>query len=58
MELFGKFLGLSFISKATYNRIQTHYVIPEVKIYWEEMKNKIWDVFAGESTILLWRWQE
>jgi hypothetical protein len=52
MELFSKFLGLSFISKATYNRIQTHYVIPEVKIYWEEMKNKIWDVLAGESTIL------
>ena len=32
-----KFLGL-FISKATYNRMQTHFVIPEVKAFWEEMK--------------------
>ena len=52
MDLFCKFLGLSFISKSTYNRIQTHYVIPELDAYWKEMKAKTWDVLAGESTVL------
>ena len=52
MNLFCTFLGLSFIAKSTYNQIQTHYVIPELDVYWKEMKAKTWDVLAGECTVL------
>ena len=52
LALFCRFLGLELISKATYNRMQTHYIIPEVQRYWEQMKNEIWDILSGESVIL------
>ena len=52
LALFCRFLGLELISKATYNRIQTHFIIPEVQRYWEQIKNEIWDTFSGESVIL------
>ena len=32
--------------------MQTHYIIPEVQRYWEQMKNEIWDILSGESVIL------
>ena len=52
LSLFNEFIGLGFISKTTFNRIQTHFVIPEVMRYWEQMKDEIWDVLSKESVIL------
>ena len=52
MALFGRFLGLRLISKSTYNRVQTHIIVPELKRYWEQMKLEIWDILSGESVIL------
>ena len=37
MALFCKFLGLGCISKVTYNRVQTQFIVPELKRYWEQM---------------------
>ena len=45
LALFCQFLGLELILKATYNIMQTHYIIPEVQRYWEQMKNEIWDSY-------------
>ncbi|CAB4006208.1 Hypothetical predicted protein, partial [Paramuricea clavata] len=50
--LFCKFLGLSFISRSTFMRIQKKYVIPEIKRFWKDMKASIWKIFFGESIIL------
>ena len=36
LSLFNDLFGLGFISKTTYNRMQTHFVIPEVTRYWEQ----------------------
>jgi hypothetical protein len=52
VALFGKFLGLGLISKATYNRVQTHFIVPELNRYWEQMRSEIWDILSGESVIL------
>jgi hypothetical protein len=52
LSLFDDFFGLGFISKTTYNRMQTHFVIPEITRYWEQMKNEIWDILSDESVIL------
>lgn len=52
LSLFNKFVGLSFISKITFNRMQTHYIIPEVKQFWGKMKTSIWNILSGESTVL------
>jgi solute carrier family 8 (sodium/calcium exchanger) len=32
--------------------MQTHFVIPEVKRYWEQMKDESWDILSGESVVL------
>jgi hypothetical protein len=52
LALFCRFLGLGLVSKATYNRMQTHFVIPEVKRYWEQMKDGLWDILSSESVVL------
>jgi solute carrier family 8 (sodium/calcium exchanger) len=52
LSLFKDFFGLGFISKTTYNRMQAHFVIPEITRYWEQMKNEIWDILSDESVIL------
>lgn len=52
LSLFNDFLGLGFISKTTYNRMQTHFIIPEVMHYWEQMKDEIWDILSNESVVL------
>ena len=52
LALFAKFLGLGFISNATYYRMQTFYIIPEVKRYWSQMKSEIWDILCEESLVL------
>ena len=41
LSLFNEVIGLGFISKTTFNRVQTHFVIPEVMRYWEQMKDEI-----------------
>ena len=33
-------------------RVQTHFVIPEVMRYWEQMKDEIWDILSKESVVL------
>lgn len=52
LELFCKFMGRNFISKATFHRIQTHYIIPEVLHFWDKMKSRIWQLLAKETLIL------
>ena len=52
LALFARFLAIGFISKSTYNRMQTHFIIPEVKRYWEQMKDEIWDILSGEPVVL------
>ena len=52
VSLFCHFLGLGHISKATYNRMQIHFIIPEVIRYWEQMKNEIWEIITDEPVIL------
>ena len=52
LSLFNEFFGRGFISKTTYNRMQTHFVIPEVTRYWEQMKNEVWDILSKESLSL------
>jgi solute carrier family 8 (sodium/calcium exchanger) len=32
--------------------MQTHFVIPEVKRYWEQMKDGLWDILSSESVVL------
>ena len=51
LELFCKFMGLNFISKATFLRIQMHYIIPEVLHFWDKMKSKIWQLLAKETIL-------
>ncbi len=46
------FLGIGFISQATFTRLQRLYIIPEVEHIWEQMKTEIWGIFADESIIL------
>ena len=43
--LLAKMLNMSFVSSATFNRIQSLYAVPVVKDFWAEMKEKIWEVF-------------
>ena len=52
IALFAKFLKLGFVSKATYNRVQTQYIVPELKRYWEQMKSEIWDILSREPVVL------
>ncbi|CAB4027301.1 Hypothetical predicted protein [Paramuricea clavata] len=52
LSLFNDFFGPGFISKTTYNRMQTHFVIPEITRYWEQMKNEIWHILSDEFVIL------
>ena len=52
VKMFCQFLGLGFISRSTYNRIQRNYINDVVFTYWEEMKAIIWDVLSGETIIL------
>ena len=51
-SLFCKFLGLKIISRSTFMRVQKRYVIPVIEQFWTKMKETIWHVFKGESTIL------
>ena len=32
--------------------MQTHFIIPEVIRYWEQMKNEIWEIITDEPVIL------
>ncbi|CAB3982602.1 Hypothetical predicted protein [Paramuricea clavata] len=32
--------------------MQTHFIIPEVKRYWEQMQDEIWDILSGEPVVL------
>jgi len=50
--LFCKFLGLNFISRQTFNRMQKHYIIPCISSFWEDMKSEVWKVLANEQLIL------
>lgn len=50
--LLAKMLNMSFVSSATFNRIQSLYAVPVVKDFWAEMKEKIWEVFKDEALLL------
>ena len=50
--LFCKFLGLNFISRQTFHRMQKHYIIPCISSFWEDMKSEVWKVLANEQLIL------
>ena len=52
LMLFCKFLGLNFISRQTFNRMQKHYIIPCISSFWEDMKGEVWKVLANEQLIL------
>lgn len=52
LNLFCKFLNLSLISRSTFMRLQRFYLIPEIKGFWQEMKNAIWQVLAEEPVVL------
>ena len=52
VALFGKYLGLGFISEATHNRVQTNFIVLELKRYWGQMPMEIRDILSGESAIL------
>ena len=51
-SLFCKFLGLKIISRSTFMRVQKRCVIPVIEQFWTKMKETVWNVFEGESTIL------
>ena len=51
-SLFCKFLGLKIISRSTFMRVQKRCVIPVIEQFWTKMKETVWHVFEGESTIL------
>ena len=40
LSLFNDLFGLGSISKTMYNRMQTHFVIPEVTRYWKQKKKR------------------
>ena len=52
LMLFCKFLGLDFISRQTFNRMQRHYTIPSITSFWEDMKGEVWKVLKNEQIIL------
>ena len=52
LMLFFKFLGLNFISRQTFNRMQKHYIIPCLSSLWEDMKGEVWKILANEQLIL------
>ena len=52
LMLFCKFLGLDFISRQTFNRMQRHYIIPSITSFWEDMKGEVWKVLTNEQIIL------
>ena len=52
LMLFCKFLGLDFISRQTFNRMQTHYIIPSITSFWEDIKGEVWKVLMNEQIIL------
>ena len=52
VALFCRFVGLNFISKSTFQRIQVHYIIPEVIQLWGQMKENIWKILTKETLIL------
>ena len=47
-----KFLNLSFISKATFSRVQSLYLVSVVKELWCTMRECLWDVLGRESLVL------
>jgi hypothetical protein len=50
--IFCKFLGLNFISRQTFNRMQKHYIIPSITSFWEEMKAEVWKILTNVQLIL------
>lgn len=50
--LFSRFLGLNFISRSTFHRLQRNDIIPGITSLWEDMKTEMWKVLSGESIIL------
>ncbi|KAK3712223.1 hypothetical protein QZH41_009768 [Actinostola sp. cb2023] len=51
-SLLFKFLNCSFISKATYNRIQSLHAVPAIKELWTHMKEKVESVLK-ETTVIM-----
>lgn len=52
LMLFSKFLGLNFISRQTFQRIQKLYIIPSITSFCEDMKSEIWKVLTKEQLVL------
>lgn len=51
LSLFCKFLGLGFICRSTYNRLQSNYLIPEINSY-----GNMWHIKWGVYSTV-WRWE-
>lgn len=50
--LFCKSVGLNFISRQTFQRIQKHYIIPSISSFWNDMKAEVWKALENEQLVL------
>ncbi|KXJ13785.1 hypothetical protein AC249_AIPGENE13315 [Exaiptasia diaphana] len=52
VELLFKFLNCAFVSKSTFNRMQSFYAVPAIAEMWKNMKDGLEDIYKNETVVL------
>ena len=53
VALLAKFMNLSMISNATFLRMQNHYTVPVIKVYWNEDQAKNIEKAKQQSSVIV-----
>ncbi|XP_033728705.1 uncharacterized protein LOC117317856 [Pecten maximus] len=53
LALFAKFLKMTFPSAATFNRVQTSYLVPTISEFWDKEQERVNAEFRGKDVVIL-----